>query len=82
MLYLKGRDKGRGLCYFNNIVCCLLLFLTQISISHGAAPGDANDDGKISQSDIGAVVNHTSLARNPLPAIRTATPTQRLTFGM
>lgn len=58
MLYLNGRDKGRGLCYFSNIVCCLLLFLTQISISHGADPGDANDDGKISQSDIGAVVNH------------------------
>lgn len=39
-------------------VCFLLLFLASPKIPLAAIPGDANNDGKITQADVGIIINH------------------------
>jgi len=38
-------------------MCCVLLFSIAASFSFAASPGDANNDGKIDQADVTAVLN-------------------------
>jgi len=65
MIYLKAGDAGRRFHCFIYTICCLLLFLAPPHVSHGAAPGDANNDGKISRADVTTVIDHILGATAP-----------------